>query len=437
MKMHKNIFVGFMALCVASPAFADKVSGEVSTSWGNPSVKKCISTFPTEFSIDKDGQFQEKINTLLPRTINDNGVEFCPMLIGSYRKNTTDRPALYAYYAQGKSAADCFWVCKDGFGGKNCSVDYSTGAQTCDAVPLDIPRMSGNDDNGSVKMAYFFKDHYDCSNKVDGRKTSDQNNYHYVTMGVEKILEHGVISRPVTIRAFGQKSDKGWNYVLMEPIGADFHLLCKNGYKPNVDNSACVPIDSVLCDATPICDGWDHAVFKDTKTYKRKNVDGCIQYRCAQSDYGFAGDPTSEDSARECIECSADGYYSVLLDDGRCEMRPLEDGKGVEYDENGNVVQFELEKTRKRDMINKTGGKLNKPCWQYMVEDEEEFRNCLSSGTSSSSSSSSDSATSSPSAPMTFGSPVKPSTTVLPGSASPVMSHPTLTLNPDVVVTAI
>jgi hypothetical protein len=261
--------------------------------------------------------------------------------------------------------------------------------------------MSGNDDNGSVTMAYFFKDHYDCSNKVDGRKTSDQNNYHYVTMGVEKILEHGVISRPVTIRAFGQKSDKGWNYVLMEPIGADFHLLCKNGYKPNVDNSACVPIDSVLCDTTPICVGWDHEIFKDREMYKRQNATekyrpfskakvererSCIQYRCAQSGYGFAGDPTATDDAgRACVACPPDGYYGAISPNGRCEMSPLEDGKGVEYDENGNVVQFELEKTRKRDMINKTGGKFNKPCWQYLVEDEEEFRNCLSSGTSSSS----------------------------------------------------
>ncbi|MBR6597945.1 MAG: hypothetical protein IKL37_03850 [Alphaproteobacteria bacterium] len=389
MKMHKNIFVGFMALCVASPAFADKVSGEVSTSWGNPSVKKCISTFPTEFSIDEDGQFQEKINVLLPRTINGNGVEFCPMLIASYRSSTTKRPELYAYYAKGKSAADCFWVCKDGFGGKNCSVDYSTGAQTCDAVPLDIPRMSGNDDNGSAKVAYFFKDHYDCSNKVNERKTSDQNNYHYVTMGVEKILEHGVISRPVTIRAFGEKSESGWNYALMEPIGADFHLLCKNGYKPNVDNSDCVPIDSVLCDTTPICNGWDHEIFKDREMYKRQNAKekykvlskrererSCIQYRCAQSGYGFAGDPTATDDAgRECVACPPDGYYGTISPNGRCEMSPLEDGKAVEYDEKGNVVQFELEKTRKRDMTEQTY--KGKPCWQYLLDGDDEFKACL------------------------------------------------------------
>ena len=395
MKMHKNIFVGFMALCVASPAFADEVNSEIATSWENPAIQECRTEFESDFCIQNVCKNENNINVYLAKTISQNGVEFCPGMFDYERPANSNRPYLKGWYAKGKGHDDCFWLCKEGFGGKNCSVDYSTGAQTCDAVEIEKFITNSDDTGSALDFDYFKKVHKDCSSKKittwDGAtwKEANKDSYHYSTLGIKKLLAHGAIVQPITARAAGKRNNKGTGVVIVTAIGADFHLLCKNGYKPNADNSDCVPIDAVLCDATPICDGWDHAVFKDTKTYKRKNVDGCIQYRCAQSDYGFAGDPRSEDSARECIKCSADGYYSVLLDDGRCEMSPLEDGKGVEYDENGDVVQFELEKTRKRDMINKTDG--NKPCWQYMVEDEEKFRNCLSSGTSSSSSSSSSS----------------------------------------------
>lgn len=375
MKMHRNILVGVMALCITSSASAAIVK-QYASSWGSPSVKKCITTFPQEFSIDESGDLQHQINVLLPRTINENGAEFCPYLAGSYRKNKTERPILRVFYADGKSAADCFWVCKNGWGGHNCSVDYSAGARTCDSVELNIARISDNNKGPETEFAAFSADHYDCNNKVNGYRTSDQNNYHYVTLGVEKILTHGVVVRPVTLRAFAERgSGSDWNYVLLETINSDSHVLCKNGYKPSVDNSACVPIDSVLCANTPMCDGWDHEVFQDAQIYKRKVVDGCIQYRCVQSGYGFAGDPTVEDSDRECIECSAEGYYASLGDNGICVLSPLEDDKVVEYDEDGNPVEFELEQTRKRDMTEHTY--KGKPCWQHLLDGDDEFKACL------------------------------------------------------------
>ena len=375
MKMHRNILVGVITLCITSSASA-AIVGQYAASWGSPSVKKCITTFPQEFSIDAAGGFQEKINLLLPRTINENGAEFCPYMAGSYRKNRTERPILRVFYANGKSAADCFWVCKNGWGGHNCSVDYSAGASTCDSVELNIEKISGDTEGTETEFAAFSGEHYDCNNEVNDKRTSDQNNYHYVTLGVEKILPHGAVVRPVTLRAFAERANgDDWNYVLLEPIGSDSHVLCKNGYKPSADGTSCVPINAVLCDNTPICDGWDHEVFQDTQNYKRKNVDGCIQYRCAQSGYGFTGNPTGEDSDRECIECSAEGYYASLGDNGICVLSPLKGGEGVEYDEDGNPVVFELEQTRKRDMTERTY--KGKPCWQHLLDGDDAFKKCL------------------------------------------------------------
>lgn len=401
MKMHKNIFVGFMALCVASPAFADKVNSEIATSWGNPAIQECRTEFEGDFCIQNVCKNENNINVYLAKTISKNGVEFCPGMFDYDRPANSDRPYLKGWYSDGKGQDDCFWLCKKGFGGKNCSVDYSTGAQTCDAVKIEKFITDSDKTGSALDFDYFEKVHKDCSSKKittwegDTWKEANKNSYHYSTLGIKKLLAHGAIVQPITARAAGKRNNKGSGVVIVTAIGADFHLLCKNGYTANADNSDCVPIDSVLCDATPICNGWNHEIFKDREMYKRQNATekymgpsknkerSCIQYRCAQSGYGFAGDPTAADDAgRACIACPPDGYYGTISPNGRCEMSPLEDGKGVEYDEKGNVVQFELEKTRKRDMINKTGGKLNKPCWQYMVEDEEEFRNCLASSSS-------------------------------------------------------
>ena len=406
MKMHKNIFVGFMALCVASPALADNVSN-LKSDWGNPAIQKCAKEFAGDFCIQSVCKNENNINVYLAKTIRANGVEFCPGMFDYDRPSNSDRPYLKSWYAKGKGQDDCFWLCKPGFGGRECSADYSGAAVSCDAI--DIPKFISDSDESdehglSVGFDYFQKEHYDCGGKItawDGAtwKEANKNSYHYSTLGIKKLLSHGAIVQAVTARAAGRRNKKDTGLVIVVPTGTETYVLCKNGYTANADNSDCVPIDSVLCDTTPICNGWDHEIFKDREMYKRQNAKekyvhiskigaerSCIQYRCAQSGYGFAGDPTATDDAgRACVACPPDGYYGAISPNGRCEMSPLEDGKGVEYDENGNVVQFELEKTRKRDMINKTGGKFNKPCWQYLVDDEDEFRNCLALATASSS----------------------------------------------------
>ena len=391
MKMHKNIFVGFMLLCVASPAFADDMS-----KWGSPEIRTCHTEFSGDFCIQDVCKNENNINVYLAKTISENGVEFCPGMLDYDRPSNSNRPALKSWYSEGKGQDDCFWLCRNGFGGKNCSDNYSTEAKTCDAV--EIEKFITNSDNtgSALALAYFKADHYDCSeNKITTwngdtwKETNGKNSWHYLTLGIKKLLSHGAIVQPITARAAGRRNYKGTGVVIVTPIGTTTYVLCKDGYKPNDAETDCEPISPAVCGVEVICDGWDKEIFKDSNKYKKKLVykdgsttDTCIQYRCKQTGYGFAGDPTYlDDSERECIECSDDGYYATIMDDGRCEMSPLEEGKGVEYDEKGNVVQFELEKTRKRDMINKTGGKLNKPCWQYMVEDEEEFRNCLVSAT--------------------------------------------------------
>ncbi len=406
MKMHKNIFVGFMALCVASPAFAAEVNSDIATSWvEDVAIQYCHTEFAGDFCIQDVCKNENNINVYLAKTISENGVEFCPGMLDYDRPSNSNRPALKSWYSEGKGQDDCFWLCKGGYGGKNCSVNYSTGAQTCDAVEIEKFITNSDKAGSALAWAYFKADTHDCSkNKIttwngdSWKETNGKDPWHYLTLGIKKLLPHGAIVQPITARAAGRRNYKGTGVVIVTPIDTASWVLCKDGYKPNLAQTDCEPISPAVCGVEVICDGWDKELFKNTETYKKKQVykdgstkDTCVQYRCKQNGYGFAGDPTHlDDSERECIKCSADGYYATIMDNGQCILTPLEDGKGVEYDENGNVVQFELEKTRKRDMINKKDAS-GKPCWQYLVDDEEEFRNCLSSGTSSSSSS--DSAT--------------------------------------------
>ena len=219
-----------------------------------------------------------------------------------------------------------------------------------------------------MNFDYFENSLKDCSDKKittgngDTWKEAKKDSNHYSTLGIKKLLSHGAIVQPITARAAGRRNKKGTGVVIVTPIDTTTYVLCKDGYRPNSAQTDCEPIKPAVCGVEVICDGWDHEVFEDSNKYKKKQVyidgsttDTCIQYRCKQSGYGFAGDPTYlDDEGRECIECSADGYYATIMDNGRCEMSPLEDGKAVEYDEKGNVVQFELEKTRKRDMIEQT-----------------------------------------------------------------------------------
>ena len=190
MKMHKNIFVGFMLLCVASPAFADDMS-----KWGSPEIRTCHTEFSGDFCIQDVCKNENNINVYLAKTISENGVEFCPGMLDYDRPSNSNRPALKSWYSEGKGQDDCFWLCRNGFGGKNCSDNYSTEAKTCDAV--EIEKFITNSDNtgSALALAYFKADHYDCSeNKITTwngdtwKETNGKNSWHYLTLGIKKLL---------------------------------------------------------------------------------------------------------------------------------------------------------------------------------------------------------------------------------------------------------
>ena len=94
-------------------------------------------------------------------------------------------------------------------------------------------------------------------------------------------------------------------------------LLCKDGYKPNASKSDCEAINGYVCQGIKDCSGWSASRFKGS-TYKtvvvNENSGSCTQYRCATSDYGFEGDPKSNN---KCIACTGD-FKSVSSINGQC-----------------------------------------------------------------------------------------------------------------------
>ena len=428
MKLERLISV-LLAVMMVSPVCAGSdVSQEIKTAWGilEGTVSKCnqnevdsenfcVSTdYPTSVTNKDDGMCAEKhkdpvgMHIWVATHINDNGARFCPMYVRSYRQGS-DRPE--DYYFTPSDPVYCFWVCSDGFGGEECAENYKAGKANvlgCDApVSRDILGEDGKSiflskwgtvNKGSIQpeagfqhddsFPRFYSEALHCKasahGKVNGYKPSDSRQRHTVVLIVKTFDEngYGVVAQPLQVRAFGKMSDDSSDYewILAKPIGTS-KRLCRSGYQYSSDGSACVPIDTQICETNKACDDWKPGRFP-SDTYKTHVLDGkgCYEFRCKQAGYAFRGDPV--DMAKfdaTCVECPRETH--TVTASGYCfKNEPVDPATGTvnTVNRDGEVTSVQMTGVTLQMMKDATAqiadDNSSKSCWMSHYESADDFR---------------------------------------------------------------
>ena len=414
MKFDKILFVLLMC-SVTSYAGAYSVSDSVKTVWGKPSISKCNShegdvadfcqSVTDNGAVDADRCAAKKpmgMHLYVATSINENGARFCPVYALSYRADGSGKPE--TYYAMNKNTDNCFWVCRDGFGGSECGADYKTVAKSCDPVQLTKPikllasEWASRKNKESLKYmsgytevdpAFFASNTYDCNQKWQGMKSADKNQKHDIVLAVRRFTDdgHGVVAQLLQLRAFDEKGE-GKKYapkrVLLKVADEQQHVLCKDGYKIGSSGDSCVPIDNMLCQNIKPCDGWvpDNFPLEKYKVFvpTTENADDtkCYEYRCKESGYAFREDPDNPSVADyECIECTGDGVQ--ITASGYCFVQKPVDNLTGQYETvtfDGEVKTVVMPSVTLQQMKDAKGadGKL---CWQDRFESTDDFRECM------------------------------------------------------------
>lgn len=344
----------------------------------------------------------------LPREKTTGGARFCPTLVTSYRANSGKNPKLLFNGAKSASETDCFWACHNGWGGSKCEDRVMEISTTATKYAIDyiagycqseqITRFTGSDSesnatSGGASVEKWGEKAYECNDSFAGKRSSNAKQYHYLSVSVKGMVPsgYGVIAQPIQLRAF---SDRGndVNRVMAKPIGSEM-IMCSPGYMVSSSGLDCVPINTTACGNVTFCEKWkDIEMFQDSQMYKKYTVvsgedeyhheQTCLQYRCAQSGYAFAGDPLgADDSGRKCIECSEGVYVTVNSANGQCIRTEPENGEGIDTNpKTGEIVVFDLRQTRKSDMVSKKDAD-GKACWLQLLTGDDEYKKCLKGGT--------------------------------------------------------
>ncbi|MBR2012023.1 MAG: hypothetical protein IKA08_02040 [Alphaproteobacteria bacterium] len=276
-------------------------------------------------------------NMMVARDVNSNGAKFCLTYVNSIRNNSAQQP--WTEYHQAVGAGDCVWLCKPGWTGDECKTSTSggTSSSTCDSITIKSSSYTGKADactkpknkniscsTSNVESTISFlatSAKYDCSSNPFGGKerTANYKMEHDVILGITGWTSsgHGAFAQPIVVWAWCPKGKNDENCKLAVAPQKSKELLCKDGYKPNSSKSDCEAINGYVCQGIKDCSGWSASRFQGG-TYKTVVVSGdsgsCTQYRCATANYGFAGDPKSNNS---CIACTG-GFKKVSETNGQC-----------------------------------------------------------------------------------------------------------------------
>lgn len=304
-------------------------------------------------------------------SLRSGGMQFCTVYVDSWRKNTTKQSVATWYTATpGNSAAPrCVWLCEDGWGGKECNTKGESNLVEPQKISTSLysvmAKVSDEGDN-----IYINEDDWttirDCNDTQFGQRSADRNQQHEVTYGVVGWLPsgHGARVAPIAARAFcGRNKTKDDCRIIIDIVGPE-QYLCMIGYKLDATGRDCIlsTTENVVTD----CDGWAGSDFASSD-YIKITKDGCYQYRCAKSGYGFKGNPKATNP--ECVECPTSMRQGVSQIDGECVITD----NGYIFNPSATSKEGESVKASElnfKDFLKRDSDNI--PCW--MTDD---FKKCL------------------------------------------------------------
>lgn len=245
----------------------------------------------------------------MARKYNGRGGYFCPTAIQAGNSNGTDNTWMNLMYTT-DSSHDCRWICIDGYKDEDCATEDKgdvVGSESMIQLQKGYRYTSGEHSHRiETPVSVFAKQ----ENWNNGGKQS-----YIQVLGIIKYYEHGVSVGPIWIYGTrdGNNNNKSWIYKIHHQTGAGNTsvLLCDDGYR--VVNGNCAKmLDNPF--PPPMCNGWTEEEFNaHASEYVYKEVDGCRQYRCADSNKAFkaVGDHT-------CTECSTGVRGGPLRSNGVC-----------------------------------------------------------------------------------------------------------------------
>ena len=305
-----------------------------------------------------------------------DGLRFCATNVWAYRNGYGDDPwTLYnALINVDKPGPQCFTLYEKGEKQKGCDPsplildNYKNADWSVTEVETKILRKTG-----------YHSKVFDCSGCSSSKNPwySVKGSGHYgkcgavydhehdIIIGIKKFTEdgHGAVVQPMVVRAYCSAGERRNDCeIVIKPVGKT-QTLCMAGFK--LEDGKCVPV-ATECKIMVNCEGWTDNDFEGTQytkvVHKRDESVSCYQYRCAEENYGFLGDPLQYDANRECVECvSTDTVRKAVDENGIC----------VEL-KNDEIIS---EETGKKTVAEKTG--IDKLVECFGSKDPYKFKNCV------------------------------------------------------------
>ncbi len=296
---------------------------------------------------------------MVARKVTERGAYFCPTQLEGKNKNKGN-----AWTEAADLNSTCVWLCKKGYTGSTCELTESA-VKTCDTSLLrrsdysNIARASsGANIEESIAMFYFNK--YDSC----GHGHDEGEEEHDMILAITGWLPsgHGAKVRQMVWRA----QREGWRHMISwaavyPATNTEEIVVCKNGYRPNYNNTDCEEINPTLCQAQSICDGWADFDESIHTLYQANDNQDCYQFRCTDSAMGFVSAAN-----RTCEVCAAENISGgVSPADGTCVQCPV----GQIFDEDAAAAGYCVNAVAysKTDLMYGKGktksSDLNNQCW--------------------------------------------------------------------------
>lgn len=263
------------------------------------------------------GTYSDEGATLLfiAQKVTTKGAKFCLTQVQGANKDKNkgvDGPWL-VYFAAANNQQHCFWLCKSGYGGPECS--ESASGKVCDSTEISRNAFS------KYKISTSSTSNLESTDWMFGRWRHACNAHgwdeHEGFLAISGWLpsKHGAKVAPMM--AWADRS--GWSDMDSTAIiwtVAESTVMCAPGYKPNPAGTDCETIDATACQVQngTFCEGFSRDKFNaDIHRLDTSNPKGCLRYFCSDSNKAFPS--TNSVSCEDCAHGVKGGPHK---DNGVC-----------------------------------------------------------------------------------------------------------------------
>lgn len=396
--MKRNVLKAFLALLIipfiSGVAMAAKIDiGYLRSSWGNPELGKCgnvsnvgTAAIGTKRNVCVGSGKEDRrsecllgddygVLLLIARTVNENGAYFCPTTV--YGEKEKNRRSWTLYGDSSKGGSGCFWACKPGFGGPECSKtsDFGCDPETVFRDDFNSYSMTREPQIEDLIPMFYLNEDQECTFEHKWFLGYRHNEEHDMFLAVVGWLPsgHGVIAQPVTAQA-NQWSKRSQEASIIVYLAGSPTVLCKNGYTLNTATNDCEVVDSEVCALTQMCPGLYDTMYDEATMSLDYDADrDCYVYKCSEPGYAFRSGVDLE-----CLQCVTNMRTGVNPEDGTCvtcEIGEIFDADAASTGYCSRAVGY-----KKSDMqygVNETKDTvpLNDQCW--MIATPDEYSNCV------------------------------------------------------------